>query len=51
MLNNLDGTLDAEQPRCGLYDVAQATWAPAVVLAHLTDADARVRPVERKRER
>jgi hypothetical protein len=22
MLNNLDGTLDAEQPRCGLYDVA-----------------------------
>jgi hypothetical protein len=22
VLNNLDGTLDAEQPRCGLYDVA-----------------------------
>jgi hypothetical protein len=21
MLDNLDGTLDAEQPRCGLYDV------------------------------
>jgi hypothetical protein len=51
MLDNFDGTLDAEQPRCGLYDVAQATWAAAVVLAHLTDADARVRPVERKRER
>jgi hypothetical protein len=21
MLDNLDGTLDAKQPRCGLYDV------------------------------
>jgi hypothetical protein len=22
VLDNLDGTLDAEQPRCGFYDVA-----------------------------
>jgi hypothetical protein len=51
MLDNLDGTLDAEQPRCGLYDVAQATWAASIVLAHLTDANARVRPVERQRKR
>jgi len=51
MLNNLDGTLDAKQPRCGLYDVAEPTWPPAVVLAHLTDANARVRSVERQRKR
>jgi hypothetical protein len=51
VLDNLDNTFDAEQPRCGLYDVTQSPRAPAVVLAHLTDADARVRPVERQRKR
>jgi hypothetical protein len=51
MLDNLDGTLNAEQPRCSLYDVTQATWAPSIVLAHLTDANARVRPVERQCKR
>jgi hypothetical protein len=51
MLDNLDGTLNAEQPRCGLYDVTQAPRAPAVVLADLTHADARVRPVDGQRKR
>jgi hypothetical protein len=51
MLNNLDGTFDTEEPCCSLYNVTQAPRAPAVVLADLTDADARLRPVERQRKR
>jgi hypothetical protein len=50
-LDGLHGSLDTEQPCCGLDDVAKAAGNPAVMRADTADTRARSIAVERQRER